>query len=107
MHARGALVSIYVQLFFKESSHKIDLNSTQVNFALLQKSEMIPLWLDLEATHVSAWSHWSEAHHMHLAGREPGQWSHSFGSGCSGYVPHRVGPLFRADVPVPSCWEYR
>lgn len=32
---------------------------------------MIPLWLNLEVTHVvSAWSHWSEALYMHLAGGE-------------------------------------
>lgn len=50
---------------------------------------MIPLWLNLEVTHVvSAWSHWSEALYMHLAGGgggEPGRLSPSFRSGCSGY----------------------
>lgn len=70
MHAQscGTLVSIFVQLFFKETSNTIDLNSTEVNYSFLQESVMIPLWLNLEVTHVSAWSHWSEAHHVHLAG---------------------------------------
>lgn len=73
MHAQscGTLVSIFVQLFFRKTSNTIDLNSTEVNYSFLQESVMIPLWLNLEVTHVvSAWSHWSEALYMHLAGGE-------------------------------------
>lgn len=56
MHVQscGTLVSIFVQLFFRETSNTIDLNTTEVNYSILQESEMIPLWLNLEVTHVNA-----------------------------------------------------
>lgn len=37
------LVSIFVQLFFRETSNTIDLNSTEVNYSFPQESVMIPL----------------------------------------------------------------
>lgn len=40
-------LNIYFKLFFRETSNKMDLNSTHVHFSFLQKSEMIPLWVDL------------------------------------------------------------
>lgn len=58
---------MYFQLFFRETSNKIDLSSAQVNFSILQKSETITRWLNLEVAHISARSCWSEACPVHVA----------------------------------------
>lgn len=39
-------ISIYFKLFFGETTNKMDLNNIQVNISFLQKSDMIPLWLN-------------------------------------------------------------